>query len=99
PNLCRTGYHGNIYATFATRDLAAILLEDSAQIQKDDAAFVSQKRAKHGLPPVEPLYSAIDAEKAVRQFVTLGYDRPLSLGDGVLLTFCDAGHILGSAQV
>src|SRR5881296_3014947 len=28
PNLCRRGFSGNIYSTFATRDLAAILLED-----------------------------------------------------------------------
>jgi metallo-beta-lactamase family protein len=99
PNLCRNGFAGNIYATFATRDLAAILLEDSAEIQKDDAAFVSKKRAKKGLPPVEPLYTATDAERAVRQFVTLGYDRPMPIADGVTVTFRDAGHILGSAQV
>ena len=99
PNLCRSGFTGNIYATFATRDLAAIMLEDSAEIQKDDAAFVSKKRAKKGQPPVEPLYTAIDAEKAVRQFVTLGYDRPMPVSDGVTVTFRDAGHILGSAQV
>ena len=99
PNLCRQGFEGNIYCTFATRDLASIMLEDSAQIQKDDAAFVSRKRAKKGQPPVEPLYSAVDAEKAVRQFVTLNYDRPFHVVDGVTVTFRDAGHILGSAQV
>src|ERR1700754_1547835 len=54
PNLCRQGYDGNIYATFTTRDLAAIMLEDSAGIQKDDAEFISKKRAQKGLPPVEP---------------------------------------------
>ena len=99
PNLCRSGFTGNIYATFATRDLAAIMLEDSAEIQKDDAAFVSKKRAKKGQPKVEPLYTATDAEKAVRQFVTLGYDRPMPVAEGVTVTFRDAGHILGSAQV
>lgn len=99
PNLCRQGFGGNIYCTFATRDLASLMLEDSAQIQKDDAAFVSKKRAKRGLPPVEPLYSATDAEKAVRQFVAFNYDRPMPVGEGVTLTFRDAGHILGSAQV
>src|SRR5437868_1175920 len=75
PNLCRQGFEGNIYCTFATRDLASVMLEDSAEIQRDDAAFVSKKRAKRGLPPVEPLYSATDAEKAVRQFVGFNYDR------------------------
>lgn len=99
PNLCRNGFGGNIYSTFATRDLAAIMLEDSAEIQRDDAIFVSKKRAKKGLPPVEPLYTATDAEKAARQFVTLGYDRPMPVADGITATFRDAGHILGSAQI
>ncbi len=99
PNLCRQGFAGNIYCTFATRDLASIMLEDSAQIQKADAEFVSRKRAKKGLPAVEPLYSATDAERAVRQFVSLNYDRPLPVANGVTVTFRDAGHILGSAQV
>jgi metallo-beta-lactamase family protein len=99
PNLCRQGFDGSIYSTFATRDLAAIMLEDSAEIQRDDAAFISKKRAKRGLPPVEPLYSAVDAEKAVRQFVAINYDRPIPVLDGVTVTFKDAGHILGSAQL
>ncbi|WCJ58672.1 MBL fold metallo-hydrolase [Fontisphaera persica] len=99
PNLCRHGFSGNIYCTFATRDLASIMLEDSAQIQRADAEFVSKKRAKQGLPPVEPLYTATEAEMAVRQFVAINYDRPMPVGDGVTLTFRDAGHILGSAQV
>jgi metallo-beta-lactamase family protein len=99
PNLCRQGFAGNIYCTFATRDLASIMLEDSAEIQRADAEFVSKKRAKQGLPPVEPLYSATDAEKAVRQFIAVNYDRALPVVDGVTVTFRDAGHILGSAQV
>jgi len=99
PNLCRQGYSGNIYCTFATRDLSGIMLVDSAQIQKDDAAFVSKKRAKQKLPPVEPLYSDADAEKALRQFVAFNYDRPFPVLEGVTVTFRDAGHILGSAQV
>jgi metallo-beta-lactamase family protein len=99
PNLCRQGFEGNIYCTFATRDLASIMLEDSAEIQRDDAAFVSKKRARQGLPPVEPLYTATDAEKAVRQFVAFNYDRPIPVCEGVTATFRDAGHILGSAQV
>jgi metallo-beta-lactamase family protein len=99
PNLCVQGFEGNIYCTFATRDLASIMLEDSAHIQVADSEFVSKKRAKHGLPPVEPLYRPVDAEKAVRQFVGINYDRPFPVLDGVMVTFRDAGHILGSSQV
>ncbi|HON07956.1 MAG TPA: MBL fold metallo-hydrolase, partial [Verrucomicrobiota bacterium] len=99
PNLCSQGFEGNVYSTFATRDLASIMLMDSAGIQKQDAEFVSKKRAKKGLPPVEPLYTSIQAELSIRQFVAINYDRPMLVADGVTLTFRDAGHILGSAQV
>lgn len=99
PNLCRQGFSGNIFSTFASRDLAAIMLEDSAAIQMADAAFVSKKRAKKGLPPVDPLYEPQHAMAALRQFVAINYDRPMLIADGVTITFRDAGHILGSAQV
>ena len=99
PNLVKQGFKGNIFCTHATRDLAGIMLEDSARIQLHDAEYVSKKRAKKGEPPVEPLYSIEDAAQAVRQFVSLNYDRPMNIADGVKLTFSDAGHILGSAQV
>jgi metallo-beta-lactamase family protein len=99
PNLCKQGYQGNIYCTFATRDLASIMLEDSAEIQRADAEFISKQRGKKGLAPVEPLYATADAEQAIRQFVTLNYDRGIQVADGVTVTFRDAGHILGSAQV
>jgi len=99
PNLCAHGFDGNIYCTFATRDLASIMLEDSAEIQRADAEFVSKHRARKGLPPVEPLYTREDAAKAIKQFVTLNYDRPIPVTDGLTVTFRDAGHILGSAQI
>ena len=99
PNLVKRGYSGDIICTFATRDLASIMLVDSANIQESDAEFVSRQLARKGLPPVQPLYTVADADKAVRQFVAIGYDRPMRVTDGVTLTFRDAGHILGSAQV
>lgn len=99
PNLCKQGFQGNIYSTFATRDLASIMLADSAEIQRADAEFVTKQRAKEGKPAVQPLYSAVDAERAVRQFVAINYDRPMPVADGVTVTFKDAGHILGSSQV
>ena len=99
PNLCSKGFSGNIYATFATRDLCQIMLADSAHIQKSDAEYVSKKRKKKGLPPVEPLYTKQQADECMRQFVNVGYDRPIPIAKGVTLTFLDAGHILGAAQV
>jgi metallo-beta-lactamase family protein len=99
PNLSRNGFAGNIYATHATRDLCQIMLTDSARIQESDTAWLNKHRLREGLEPVSPLYSEQEAERCLRQFVTLGYNRPLFIADGVSLTFLDAGHILGSAQV
>ncbi|HEX7652484.1 MAG TPA: MBL fold metallo-hydrolase, partial [Verrucomicrobiae bacterium] len=99
PNLAKNGYDGPIHATHATRDLCSIMLLDSAHIQESDALFVSKWRAKKHLPPVEPLYRVPDAEKAVRQFVGHAYETPFSPLPGVTVTFRDAGHVLGSAQV
>src|SRR4051794_4385995 len=36
PNLVRQGFRGPIYCTPATRDLAAVMLADSAKIQEED---------------------------------------------------------------
>lgn len=99
PNLSKSGFKGSIFTTNATRDLCQIMLRDSARIQEGDIDWLNKHRKRKGLDPAEPLYSEIDAEKCLRQFVTIGYDRPITISDGVELTFVDAGHILGSAQV
>ena len=99
PNLTRQGYRGNIYSTPATRDLCQVMLADSAKIQTADVEYANKKRARKGEPLYTPLYTPIDAEKCLRQFVTFDYHRPMFIGEGVQLTFIDAGHILGSAQI
>ncbi len=97
PNLVRNGFKGNIYSTFATRDLATIMLRDSAHIQEKDVEYVNKKRKKKGQNPFEPLYTEKDAEQTLKQFVGLNYHREYQIEDGIRLTFFDAGHILGSA--
>jgi metallo-beta-lactamase family protein len=99
PNLAKKGFKGSIFATNATRDLCQIMLRDCARIQESDIEWLNKHRVRKGLDPVEPLYDEIDAERCLRQFVTIGYERPIMISDGVELTFVDAGHILGSAQV
>ncbi len=97
PTLVKNGFEGNIYATPATRDLCSAMLRDAGHIQEMDALYINKKRERQGLPPVEPLYTVEDATKSLRNFVSIGYGRPMQVGPGVTLTFRDAGHILGSA--
>ena len=99
PNLSKKGFKGTIFSTHATRDLCQIMLRDSAHIQEGDIEWLNKHRKRKGLDPAEPLYNEQDAEKCMRQFVTISYDRAIHVSQGVELTFVDAGHILGSAQV
>ncbi|MBL9156186.1 MAG: MBL fold metallo-hydrolase [Verrucomicrobiales bacterium] len=99
PSLTSNGFKGNIYSTFATRDLCQIMLADAARIQAGDLKWLNKHLAREGKAPLEPLYTEMEAEECVRQFVTIGYERSIPIADGVTLTFIDAGHILGSAQV
>jgi metallo-beta-lactamase family protein len=95
PLLVRAGYRGAIWCTPATRDLAAIMLADSAHIQQRDAEFLARERGEH----VEPLYEAADAALAVSRMISVPYGREFEVVAGVRATFADAGHILGSASV
>ncbi len=99
PSLVKGGFKGDIFATFATRDLCGAMLLDSAHIQESDVQYVNKKRARNGRAPFEPLYTQADATAALRNFHAISYDRPTQIVPGVTLTFLDAGHILGSAIV
>ena len=99
PKLVKDGFKGKIYCTPATRELASVLLEDSAGIQEDDVKYINKIRASRGQPLLEPLYRADDAQKAAEHFEELDYGTWFRIEPGVELMFTDAGHIIGSAAV
>lgn len=99
PYLVKNGYKGPIYTTFATRDLCNHMLMDSAFIQEKDAEYMNKKNEKKGEPLVTPLYTTQDAIKALGQFYGVSYERAFVVEDGVVCSFYDAGHVLGSALV
>jgi len=99
PNLVSSGFQGDILCTFATRDLCATMLRDSAHIQQYDVEYINKKLARAGKPPVEPIYTLSDAVEALKHFLAIGYERPFNITPDITLTFYDAGHILGSAIV
>jgi metallo-beta-lactamase family protein len=99
PLLVKQGYKGNIYATPATRDIASLIMMDSANIQARDAKYLKSQAQKKGEKfDWTPLYTEQDAIAAVGQTIGVSYNRPMFIGDGVSMEFYDAGHILGSAM-
>jgi len=55
PSLVRNGYSKSIYSTFATRDLCAVMLADSAHIQRKDAEYLNKKKKLKGEDRIEAL--------------------------------------------
>ena len=95
PLLVREGYRKAIHCTAATRDLAAVMLADSAHIQETDARYLSRRNRE----VAEPLYSMRDAATTAALMVGQPYNTRFEVVPGVTATFVDAGHILGSASV
>ncbi|MDR3094865.1 MAG: MBL fold metallo-hydrolase [Bacteroidales bacterium] len=99
PYIHKEGFHGQILSTPATRDLCAIMFADAAIIQESDTRDFNRKRAKQGLPPVEPLFTGKDAAACMQNFVTVAYGKTFQLCPQVKMRFYDTGHLLGSAAI
>ena len=101
PLLVKQGYDGPIFTTPATRDLCAVMLEDAAMIQAQDARYINKaiERDHADMEPVEPLYDGDDVVEVLARTVSVPYHRTLPIAPGVRLTLHDAGHVRGSAIV
>ncbi len=102
PVMVNNGFDGNIYSTPATRDIANIILFDSAYIQQKDSEYLKIKAQRHPdrkLKIYEPLYDSADVIKTLQHFVTINHRREFIPMDGVKVEFFDAGHILGSSMI
>ncbi|MBQ6514706.1 MAG: MBL fold metallo-hydrolase [Clostridia bacterium] len=99
PLLVRQGFRGKIYATAETTNLCAIMLADSASIQEKDAEHQTKKNLRVGKEPVEPLYTAQDAENAMKLFRPCEYHQIIPVDEGLSIRFNDAGHLMGSSSI
>ena len=95
PLLARLAYDKPIYATPATRDLCGIMLADSARVQDSDAQYLAKRKRSYVLP----LYTSEDAAHVMERFVPMPVGRQFDVAPGIRATFCESGHILGSASI
>ena len=102
PKLVHDGFHGNVFCTEATAEIAQIVLLDSAHLQQEDAEFKKRRhqRERRRSPfPEIPLFTVADAEASLPLFRSLKYGESIQVGDGIRVDFHDAGHVLGSSMV
>ena len=99
PLLCKEGFQGQIFSTGGTASLCRIMLLDSAHIQEFEAEWKNRKAERAGRQQVEPLYSRIDAENAIKCFVSVEYEQEKIIAEGITIRFVDAGHLLGSSSI
>jgi len=97
PNLVRQGFDGPIYCTHATRDLIAVMLEDSARIHERENN--SAHRARFRRDQQTALFDLEDVERTIELCVGVDYLETVQVNPDVQIRFIDSGHILGSAMI
>lgn len=98
PRLVKQGFKGSIYGTNPTLDIAAIILNDSARIQEQEAERANQEGySKHH--PAKPLYDLADVEITLPHFKRIPPARWISLYEGIKMRFSYNGHILGATFI
>lgn len=85
PALFERGYDGPLYLTTPTVDLATLLWLDYIDVMQRSA--------------VKPLFTAKGVKEAVKHSIPLEYGEVSDVAPDVRLTFQNAGHVLGSAQI
>ena len=95
PQLVDSGFRGTVWCTPATRDLARVLLLDSASIAARDVAYLKKRERR----AVEPLFTESDVERILAAMKTVPYGTWFEPAPHVRSRFEDAGHIIGSASV
>ena len=100
PRLVHEGFRGRILTTSATRDLARVVMLDSAGLQEEDARRARRSGRRRNEGDFVPLYTIDDALHALDYFVDpVAYGEQVAVVEGVSACFQDAGHILGSASI
>ncbi|NOS67102.1 MAG: MBL fold metallo-hydrolase [Candidatus Peribacteraceae bacterium] len=99
PLLYKKGYRGPVYCTYASKDLAAVMLRDGGYIQEQDEEFF-QKHLKDSMIAFDgPLYTQEDAAACMKLFRGENYGDWINVCPGLRVQLFDAGHIIGSAQL
>ena len=98
PRLVNQGFKGKIYCTSPTKDVAKLILLDSAKIQEEEANKANQEHySKHKI--AEPLYTIAQAEQVFPLFRVIKPGEAIALDAEISAIFTNAGHIIGACTI
>jgi len=98
PRLVAEGFRGNIYCTAPTREIAKLILLDSAKIQEEEAAKANRENySKHA--NAEPLYTVAQAEKVLPLFRVIQPNKAIDIDSDASVIFKTSGHIIGACSI
>ncbi len=97
--LYREGFRGRILCTRATAELLKIMLHDAVGLYLRDLERDNLRNARRGHPLIDPVYDQSDVEAVLQLCDGSRYGERVELGEGAVVVFHDAGHILGSSII
>jgi metallo-beta-lactamase family protein len=102
PKLVREGFSGPVFCTSASADIGRIVMLDAGHLQEEDARYKRKRHSKADKTArfgYDPLYTAADAEKVAPLMRPARLDAAVEVVPGMLATFHNSGHILGSSFI
>jgi metallo-beta-lactamase family protein len=97
PRLVAEGFEGPVYTSRRGRGLVSLVLQDSGQLQEEQAAWARSKAYSRHADP-RPLYTSRDVRQTLRQLVSLEIGEQEEVARGVQVRLHRAGHLLGAAS-
>lgn len=89
PKLFREGFHGTVYSTQETKEIAGLMFADTANVYARNPAEEA----------TSPAFTFEDITQIMEAWKTVPYNTEISLGGGLIAVLRNSGHILGSAMV
>lgn len=88
PKLFYDGFNGKVYSTIPTKDITALMLEDTAHILSHSETH----------PELAEIYAPAILKKVMDSWVGIDYHQDLAI-DSLVFRYRDAGHVLGSGML
>lgn len=98
PILVSQGFKGSIYCTSPTKEIAQLILLDSAKIQEEEAKRANEEKySKHEI--ARPLYDTKQAKAVFPFFKVINTNEEILLDADISAIYTNAGHIIGACSI